>query len=242
MSSTNLSSNINKKVLIGIAAGAGSIAIIVAVFMFSPLEIPTNEIEPNKIQTSPQSDNPVVAEINDEVIRFDQVEDIVNTYLAQGQRLSKSAALDRIIVETLLLDEAELRGIDVTIEEAETQLTNTYQQSGLTQEQFSQRLKQLGTTYDETLEMYRDQLIINDLLSEELSGVDVSVSDEEAQIFYEQNLQTIQSQLGNTTVFEDVSPQIKSTLQQQKQQQFVSNFIEELKDDAMILTYKDRLN
>ncbi|NIP61229.1 MAG: hypothetical protein GWN01_04310 [Nitrosopumilaceae archaeon] len=47
--------------------------------------------------------------------------------------------------------------------------------------------------------------------------------------------------MGNTTVFEDVSPQIKSTIERQKQQKLVSDFIEELRDDAMILTYKDRL-
>ncbi|NIU00176.1 MAG: hypothetical protein GWN01_04315, partial [Nitrosopumilaceae archaeon] len=44
-------------------------------------------------------------------IRLEKVEDTVQTYLSQGQRLDKSAALDRIIVETLLIDEAESRDI-----------------------------------------------------------------------------------------------------------------------------------
>ena len=241
MSNTNLSTNLNKKLLIGIIGGIGSVAIIVTVLLFSPFDMIINENQSNDIDVSTQSENPIVAEINDEVIRLNHVEEIVETYLAQGQRLSKSAALDRIVVETLLLDEAEIRGIEISLQDAEEQLESNYRQNGLTEEQFSQRLEQLGTTYEKTLEMYRDQLIINDLLTEELSGTDITVSDQEAQIFYEQNIQAIKSQLGNATVFEDVSPQIKSTIQQQKQQQFVSEFIEELRDDAMIFTYKDRL-
>lgn len=236
MSNTGISSKLNKKLVLGIGSGVAATAIIVSVLMFMPSELTSDDID-----VVPQSDNPIVAEINDEVIRLDEVEDTIDTYLSQGQQLGKSAALDRLIVETLLIDEAETRDIAVTIEEAEEQLTNTYKQSGLTEVQFEQRLEQLGTTYDKTLEMYKDQLIINELLSQELSDTEITVSDQEAKLFYDQNLDMIKSQMGNATVFEDVSPQIKNTLQQQKQQQFVSDFIEELKDDAMILTYKDRL-
>lgn len=236
MSNTGISSKLNKKLVLGIGSGVAATAIIVSVLMFMPSELTSDDID-----VVPQSDNPIVAEINDEVIRLDEVEDTIDTYLSQGQQLGKSAALDRLIVETLLIDEAETRDIAVTIEEAEEQLTNTYKQSGLTEVQFEQRLEQLGTTYDKTLEMYKDQLIINELLSQELSDTEITVGDQEAKLFYDQNLDMIKSQMGNATVFEDVSPQIKNTLQQQKQQQFVSDFIEELKDDAMILTYKDRL-
>lgn len=236
MSNTGISSKLNKKLVLGIGSGVAATAIIVSVLMFMPSELTSDDID-----VVPQSDNPIVAEINDEVIRLDEVEDTIDTYLSQGQQLGKSAALDRLIVETLLIDEAETRDIAVTIEEAEEQLTNTYKQSGLTEVQFEQRLEQLGTTYDKTLEMYKDQLIINELLSQELSDTEITVSDQEAKLFYDQNSDMIKSQMGNATVFEDVSPQIKNTLQQQKQQQFVSDFIEELKDDAMILTYKDRL-
>ncbi len=246
MSNTGLPTGFNKKLIFGIGAGAAAVAIVVSVLVFMPSEITqTNEI-PDKLTSSdvdvtPQSENPIVAEINDEVIRLEKVEDTVQTYLSQGQRLDKSAALDRIIVETLLIDEAESRDISVTLDEATEQLTNTYQQSGLTKQQFEQRLEQLGTTYEKTLDMYRSQLIINELLTQELSDAQITVTDEEAKTFYDQNLDVIKSQMGNTTVFEDVSPQIKSTIERQKQQKLVSDFIEELRDDAMILTYKDRL-
>ena len=241
MSNTNLSSNLNKKLVIGIGSGVAATAIIISVLFLMPFDMQPDKISSDNVDVTPQSENPVVAEINDEVIRLNEVEDTIQTYLSQGQKLGKSAALDRIIVETLLVEEAESRDISFTIDEAEEQLTNTYQQSGLTKQQFEERLEQLGTTYDKTLEMYRSQLIINELLTEELSDAQITVTDEEAKLFYDQNLEVIKSQMGNTTVFEDVSPQIKSTIEQQKQQQLVSDFIEELRDDAMILTYKDRL-
>jgi len=241
MSNTNLSSGLNKKLVIGIGSGVAATAIIISVLFLMPIDIQPDKISSDNVDVVPQSENPVVAEINDEVIRLNEVEDTIQSYLSQGQQLGKSAALDRIIVETLLVEEAESRDISLTINEAEEQLTSTYQQSGLTKQQFEERLEQLGTTYDKTLEMYRSQLIINELLTEKLSDAQITVTDEEAKLFYDQNLAVIKSQMGNTTVFEDVSPQIKSTIEQQKQQQLISDFIEELRDDAMILTYKDRL-
>ncbi len=241
MSNANISSNLNKKLVIGIGSGVAVAAIIISVLFLMPFDMQPDKISSDNVDVTPQSDNPVVAEINDEVIRLNEVEDTIQTYLSQGQQLGKSTALDRIIVETLLVEEAESRDISFTLDDAEEQLTNTYQQSGLTKQQFEDRLEQLGTTYDKTLEMYQTQLIINELLTEELSDAQILVTDEEAKLFYDQNLEVIKSQMGNTTVFEDVSPQIKSTIEQQKQQQLVSDFIEELRDDAMILTYKDRL-
>jgi len=51
----------------------------------------------------------------------------------------------------------------------------------------------------------------------------------------------IKTQVGNSTVFDDVSSQIKANLLQQKQQQIVLDFIENLESKAMIVTYQEKL-
>ncbi len=58
---------------------------------------------------------------------------------------------------------------------------------------------------------------------------------------FDENKDTILVKVGNSTVFEDVSSQIKATLLQQKQQQMALDIIEHLKEKSMIITYEDRL-
>ncbi len=228
----------NKKFLIGIASSFVVIAIILTVFLFVPSELAINDIETIEYQTE---NNPIVAEVNGQTIRLDEVTNIINTGISQGQRLNSITALDRIIAKTLLLEEAQNRDIMIPMSDAVVAITTMYVQSGLSQEQFEERLEQIGTTYDQTLEAYREELIINEMLIDEISNIELQVSDKEAIIFFEENTDTIKAQIGNSTVFDDVSSQIKTTLLQQKQQQITLDFIENLKDKAIILTYQDRL-
>jgi hypothetical protein len=125
--------------------------------------------------------------------------------------------------------------------DAEEKLTATYVESGLSKEQFEEKLAEAGITYEQTLNGFRDEWIINEILTDEISNVEIQVSDEEVKIFFEENNDMIKAQVGNSTVFDDVSSQIKTNLLQQKQQQVVLEFIENLESKASILTYKDKL-
>jgi len=64
---------------------------------------------------------------------------------------------------------------------------------------------------------------------------------EEAKNFFEENMDMIKAQTGNATVFDDVSNQIKTNLLQQKQQQTVLQFVEDLERKAMIVIYQEKL-
>jgi len=79
------------------------------------------------------------------------------------------------------------------------------------------------------------------MLTDELSDENILVTDEEARVFFEKNIDMIKAQTGNTTVFDDVSNQIKTNLLQQKQQQIILQFIEDLKRKAMIVIYEEKL-
>ena len=213
-------------------------AVVLALFLFMPSEITLNEI---KFTEQEDENNPVVAEINDKKIRLSDVQDAVNMEISQGQVIDGTTALDRMIAKILLLEEAQARNITITMTDVEDEIISMYTQSGLSQAQFEEKLEEIGTTYDQTLEMYREELIINKMLSDEVSKAEIQISDEEVKTVFEENRDVILAQIGNSTVFEDVSSQIKTTLLQQKQQEIALDIIEHLKNKAVIITYEDRL-
>ena len=213
-------------------------AVVLALFLFMPSEITLNEI---KFTKQEDENNPVVAEINDKKIRLSDVQDAVNMEISQGQMIDDITALDRMIAKILLLEEAQSRNITITMTEVEDEITSMYTQSGLSQAQFKEKLEEIGTTYDQTLEMYREELIINKMLADEVSKAEIQITNEEVKSVFEENRDVMLAQVGNSTVFEDVSSQIKTTLLQQKQQEIALDIIEHLKNKAVIITYEDRL-
>jgi hypothetical protein len=234
----NSSSYLNKKLVIGIASGSIITVIALVLFLFTPSELMLNEIGFTEIQ---DENNPIVAEINDQKIRLDDVKDAVNMETSQGQVIDSITALDRMIAKILLLEEAHARNVTITITEVEEEITSMYVQSGLTQAQFEEKLEEIGTTYDQTLKMYRDELIINKMLADEVSKAEIQVSDDEVKTVFDENKDVIMAQIGNNATIEDVSSQIKATLLQQKQQSIALDIIEHLKNKAVIITYEDKL-
>jgi len=186
-------------------------------------------------------DDPIVAEINNKKITLNEVNDVIKSSFIQGQTLDGVSALDMIITKILLLDEAENRDIAITLADTEEKLTKSYVENGLSKEQFAEKLAEFGTTYEQTLDRFQEELIINEMLTDELSYENILVTDEEARVFFEKNRDMIKAQTGNTTVFDDVSNQIKANLLQQKQQQIILQFIEDLKRKAMIVIYEEKL-
>jgi len=228
---------LNKKV-IGIVSGSIITVIIIALFLSMSSEITLNEIG---FTTQEDEHNPVVAEINNKKIRLDDVQNEVNMQISQGQAIDRITALDRMIAKILLLEEAQARNISITIAEVEDEITSMYTKSELSQAQFEEKLKEIGITYEQTLEMYQEELIINKMLSDEVSKAEIQISDEEVRLVFDENKDMILSQVGNSTVFEDVSSQIKITLLQQKQQKIALDIIEHLKEKSVVITYEDRL-
>ena len=186
-------------------------------------------------------DNPVVAEVNGQEIRLDEVNDVIKVGFSQGQRLNSASALDMIITKILLLEEAQNRDVVMTIMDAEEKLIATYTQAGLSKEQFEEKLVEAGTTYEQALNGFREEFIINEMLIDEISKTEIQVSDEEVKIFFEENKDMIKAQVGNNTVFNDVSSQVKVNLLEQKQQQIVLDLIKHLEQKMMIIIYEDML-
>jgi parvulin-like peptidyl-prolyl isomerase len=230
--------NFNKKIVVSIASGSAISVITLSLILLMPSDMTLNE---TKFTNSQNNGNPIVAEINGQEIRLKDVQEAVNMETSQGQTIDSAVALERMIAKILLLEEAQNRNISITMTDVEEEITSMYVQSGLSQEQFEDKLKEIGTTYDQTLKMYREELIINKMLADEVSKAGLQISDEEVKQVFDDNKDMITAQMGNSTVFEDVSSQIKATLLQQKQQNIALDIIEHLKDKAVITTYEDSL-
>ncbi len=230
--------NFNKKLAAGIASVTAISVIVISLFLLMPSDMMPDE---TNFTNSQNNDNPIVAEVNGQEIRLEDVQDAVDMETSQGQMTDNVTALERMIAKILLLEEAQARNITMTMTEVEDEITSMYVQSGLSQEQFEEKLEEIGTTYDQTLKMYREELIINKMLDDEISKTELQVSDEEAKKVFEDNKDVIMAQMGNSTVFEDISSQLKTTLLQEKQQKIALDIIEHLKDKSVVITYEDRL-
>ncbi len=230
--------NFNKKLAVGIASVTAISVIIISLFLSMPSDMTSKEAN---FINSQNNNNPVVAEVNGQEIRLEDVQDAVNMETSQGQMIDNVTALDRMIAKILLLEEAQTRNITMTMTEVEDEITSMYVQSGLSQEQFEEKLEEIGTTYDQTLKMYREELIINKMLADEISKTELQISDEEVRKVFDDNKDVIMAQMGNSTVFDDISSQLKTTLLQEKQQKIALDIIEHLKDKSVVITYEDRL-
>lgn len=258
----NPASYFSKKSIIAIAGGSSVVAIVLGVFLLTPVgldfsektELPGSdisqdiELSPSNPQPPPEmgagslEDDTVVAEVNGEEIMLGEVRNIQGVIQAQsGQRMDSATLLDQLVTKSLLLQEAEEREISVTRTEAEDALEQRISQNNLTVEQFQQRLESQGTTYDETLGFYQEQLIIDELLQTEIESTDIEVSEDEAQSFFEANKDAIAGQMGGDVAYEDISEQIKNTIRQQKQQGMITEFVSDLRSEAQIIKYEDRL-
>ena len=138
--------NFNKNVAVGaISISAISVSII-SLLLFVPSDMTLNETE---FANSQNNSNPIIAEINGQEIRLEEVQEAVNMETAQGQTIDSAVALERMIAKILLLEEANARNIAISMTEVEEEITSMYVQSGLSQEQFEDKLEEIGTTYDQ---------------------------------------------------------------------------------------------
>lgn len=260
-SQSSPASYISKRPIIAIAVVSAGAVIIFAIISFYPTidlssDMPTPgsniadnmdvpELGPGPQSTLPSAqtgENPVIAEVNGEEIYLQELRQVEAATQAQtGQGVESTVLLDQLITKEILLQEAENRNISVTTQEAKASLEEQIVQNGMEVDQFKQSLQAQGTTYDDTIDLYQEQLTINDLLTEETSS-ESAVLESEKESFFDENIDTIKSQFGDDVAYEDVADMIEATILQQKQQGAVMELVNQLRGNAEIITYEDRFD
>lgn len=173
----------------------------------------------------------VVARVNGEAITAGDVTKLrVKVYESYQMQISEEEALEQLIAETVLYQEAEQQGYAPTMDEAEQELEARVASSGRTMEDFEADLAKSGFSYEEYLQDFQRQLAINSYLDDAVQVPEVT--ELEARVFYENYKQ--ESPEAELPPFEQLKSEIMALLEQQKQQEATSLLIEELKEKADI--------
>lgn len=173
----------------------------------------------------------VVARVNGEAITAGDVTKLrVKVYESYRMQISEEEALEQLIAETVLYQEADEQGYAPTMDEAEQELEARVASSGRTMEDFKADLAKSGFSYEEYLQDFQRQLAINSYLDDAVQVPEVT--ELEARVFYENYKQ--ESPEAELPPFEQLKSEIMALLEQQKQQEATSLLIEELKEKADI--------
>ena len=215
----SISLNRKKGKFIAGAAVIVAAAVLTAALVFATIAAPGSE---------------VVARVNGEAITAGDVTKLrVKVYESYRMQISEEEALEQLIAETVLYQEAEQQGYAPTMDEAEQELEARVASSGRTMEDFKADLAKSGFSYfsyEEYLQDFQRQLAIYSYLDDAVQVPEVT--ELEARVFYENYKQ--ESPEAELPPFEQLKSEIMALLEQQKQQEATSLLIEELKEKADI--------
>ena len=186
-------------------------------------------------QQSPESsETDIFAEVNGEIISESKVQEIQESMSSQGQQINEQQAVEQAINMELLKQEAESEGYSATKQDVENTLETQLAQQNMSTEQLKQQVEMQGMNYNDFIEQYKEQLVIQEYLENQIESSEISY--EEAREFYDNN----QEMMGeNVPPFEEVKEQIKMLIQQQEQQKITQDLIQDLRNNAEIEYHKE---
>lgn len=152
--------------------------------------------EPNQEEINPNSG--IAAIVNGEVITVTELNTAFDSLPPQYKAVTtKESLLNQLVQAKIFYQEAKKQGLLASQEEAEQMLQIAKLSSGLSDEQFAERLSAQGLTEQELVDQYSRQLAIQRFLNENLLSK-IEVTEEEIETYYEDNLEQFQIEEGVT--------------------------------------------
>ncbi len=203
------------------------------------------------------SANDVVATVNGVDIGIDVFEDIVkqlsSQYAQQGLDIEgeggeailqqiEQEAINSLVQQEVILQEAKNKGFDVSDEEVVEELENIKQQYPA-EEDFETALQENDLTENKLKAMITDQMQVMNYINSLQSEVKVTVSEDEVKEIYEQYKTQMEAQMeGSENIqempaFEDIKDMLENELKQRKEQEQVGQMIEKLVEESEIEIY-----
>ncbi len=158
------------------------------------------------------------------------------TRLETIRELEKQAgaqALESLVTQKLIEQEAQKRGITVSEEEINEELANIKSRLEQQGQSLPTILEMQGLTQDEVKENLRFQVLIDKMTAD-----DVAVSDEEVDQFIEENQENIADEQDE----EEVRGQVRTQLERQKASTAAQGLVSQLREGASINYYVDYAN
>lgn len=125
--------------------------------------------------------------VNGEIIKMTELDSLYNSIPAQYKLFTnRGSLLDSLIEREIVYQEAKKQGIKIDRKEAEKYVNQAKLSSGLTDEQFAQKLKEQNRTEEELVEDYMEQLIIKGFIDKTILST-IQITDEEINKYYNEN-------------------------------------------------------
>lgn len=190
-------------------------------------------------QRTPQTNDQIVATVNDSEITRNELDDQLNQLAAVGQlppleelgedrSAVERSVLEQMIGNLLLIKDAEKQGIVVSDSDVDTQYSAIASQIGAQGDDFEQLLADEGMTPESLKQSLREQLLLEAYFSRLSTDHDLTVTDDEVRQMYD-------AQGGDNDqkpAFEDIEPQIRQQLEQQKLAEVIPVVIADLTAQA----------
>ncbi len=181
---------------------------------------------------NPERKGDVIARVNGEEINSAEIVAAQEMISGQGEEISEEDALERVINQKIISQEVEDQGYSVSAEQAEATIEEQLSAQGMSLEDYKQEIEQQGASYEEQLQRIKQQLAVQEYLSDNIDEEALAVTEEESEQFYK----SYQDQESEEEIpsYEEIKPQIIAMLEQQKQQQAINSLIQDLRAEADI--------
>lgn len=180
-----------------------------------------------------------VAVVNGEKIKGKQYNPLLKQFermggLAKGNKggqdvykQAKKSALDAVIGQTLILQDAEKKGYTASKDKVNKQLDQIKENLG-GEKKFKKALKKQNVTMDQLKDNVADQLRWNQYVEKEIGKI--KVSQKEIQSYYDK----YKANAKKPQKLEKIKPIIKQQLTKKKRQEKMADIIDQLKKDSDI--------
>lgn len=148
----------------------------------------------------------IIAVVNGEEVFSAKVLEVQNQMRNQGVEIDVEQALEQLVTEVVLIQEANRRAIEVGTQDVE----DAFLAQGMSAEELRAAVSMQGMDYEEFLNSQKDQVKLQRML--EQLATDIVVTEEEARTFFEEQGPL----MGLTGSFEESKEAVESLLLNQK--------------------------
>ncbi|TYR80911.1 peptidylprolyl isomerase [Priestia megaterium] len=196
-----------------------------------------------KLDKQKVDDNKTVAVVNDEKILGLDYNQALTSSQMQLQQMGqdptskeaakqvKNQAIDNLVGQTLLLQDAKEKGYKASNDEIDKQIADAKKQYK-TEKEFNAALKQANLDMEQLKAQVADNIQYTKYVEKEIPAG--KVTDQEIQSYYDQYTKQGESSDQKLPKLEEVKPQIKQQLEQQKKNEKIVEQVKELKKNAKI--------
>ncbi len=192
----------------------------------------------------------VVAKVNDTEIEKAEFEEAYNMQFQQMAMMSqmsgeevnqddlKKQVADGLVSQELLLQEADNRDLEVTEEDKNGVLDSLVEQNGMeSQDDLFAAFEEQGMPEDEVMSQVEMQVKVDKLIAEEAG--DIEPSEEELQEVYDAQVAQMEQMETEEEppAFEEMEPQLKEQVVQQKEGEAAQALVADLKENADVTVH-----